>query len=244
MPFCTKCGFHLSLGLNYCPCCGEKIEKLSRRSLEDLTLEELKRKFNGFRIPWRSMYPRGEQVNWENFVNELNDELIEFIDYISNDESVSSFEILENLEKVNEMAYALTRLGRKSSTTIIVDKMVSPVFINRLLDGIDESGRIYRIAHVCELINWLWSYESSPSENLMNNTVQWHTRLIDILEKIQATPQEKCGPKLWLISAIDYSDREKAKEHFLKIDKTQIPPTSGIVKLQELYTQLSKVLLK
>jgi len=191
------------------------------------------------------MYPRGEQVNWENFVNELNDEeLIEFIDYISHDESASSFEIVENLEKVNEMAYALTRLGRKNSTTIIVDRIVSPVFINRLLDGIEESGRIYRIAHVCELINWLWSYESSPSEDLMNNTVKWYMRLLEILDKNQATLQEKCGPKLWLIAAIDHSDREKAKELFLKIDRTHIPPTTGIVKLQELYAQLSKVLLK
>lgn len=191
------------------------------------------------------MYPRGEQVNWENFVNELNDEeLIEFIDYVSHDESASSFEIVENLEKVNEMAYALTRLGRKSSTTILVDRMVSPVIINRLLNGIDESGRIYRIAHVCELINWLWSYESSPSEELMNKTVKWHTRLLGILDKNQSTPQEKCGSKLWLIAAIDHSDREKAKELFLKIDKTNIPPTRGIVKLQELYTQLSNVLFK
>ena len=86
-------------------------------------LEDLKGKFNSIGIPCFSTYPRGVQVPWENFMSVMNDDRIaEFLDNLMADD----FDAL----KVTEMAYALTRLGRKEASIIVIDKV---------LDNIEES---------------------------------------------------------------------------------------------------------
>jgi len=141
-------------------------------------------------------YKQDEQLRWDDFVAGLeNNELLQLLDQLQ----IPQLK-LQDFLKINELVYALVRLGKLDSVGLATDKVLS------IYEESDRTAAVY-YKWLVKIILEPWS-SSQEDRAVINATKTRLERLLKLMGQFRAKEVDKQEARLWLVALEDFESRE------------------------------------